>query len=77
MLKLRKILLLDKLYIAFFLLALIYSLIVTNIIKYKSVYKENETNFTCIINTYKIKEETLSLELNSFWFNSSKQLIFK
>ncbi len=81
MLKLRKILLLDKLYITFFLFALIYSLIVTNIIKYKSVYKENETNFTCIINTYKIKEETLSLELNckekligTYYFKDKKEI---
>lgn len=60
MLKLRKILLLDYLYLILLIIALLYSLINNYFIKHSSIYT-NETSFTGIINDYKIDGNKISI----------------
>ncbi len=62
-LKLRTLLLSDKLYYIIFALAIIYFLIFTVFIKYKSEYNISDSNFDCIILNYKIDGNKLNLNL--------------
>ncbi len=63
MLKLRKILLCDKLYIITTLLILLLALIITLYVPYKSKYKKSDTAFTCKITKYEIDGNLLDLNL--------------
>ncbi len=62
MLKLRKALLLNKLYILLVLLVLIYAFIITTLIKHKSVYLKSETEFKAKLVEYKFDGNKLSIE---------------
>ena len=64
MIKLRNILLSNKLYLTLIILILIYSLTITTFIKHKSSYSLNETKFKLKIIEYKIDGNKLSLTLS-------------
>ncbi len=64
MLKLRKILLQDKLYKYIVLIIITLALIFTNCIKFKSKYEETTTLFKCKIEDYEIDGNVLSLNLS-------------
>ncbi len=79
-LKLRILLLQNKLYIILFVLASVFSLLYTNIINFKSLYNINETIFTLIITDYKVDGNKLSLEfvgkekiIGNYYFDSLKE----
>ena len=63
MLKIRKILLLNYIYIILLIISLSYCLIITNFIKYESIYNINETSFDVCINNISIDGNKLSLEV--------------
>ena len=63
MLRLRKILLLNKIYIILLILVLLYSIIITKVIKHESIYNGKENYFETKIIKFKIDGNKLSLEL--------------
>ena len=54
MLRLRKILLLNKIYIISLILVLVYSIIITKVVKHESTYNDSENYFEAKIIKYEI-----------------------
>ena len=63
MLRLRKVLLLNKIYIISLILVLVYSVIITKVVKHESTYNDSENYFEAKITKYEIDGNKLSLEL--------------
>ena len=83
MIKLRRILLYDNIYRMSFLFALSFSLLITLIPNYTSVYKGDETNFNCKVLDKKFDGNKLSLSLkckenivSTYYIKSEKELSY-
>lgn len=84
MIKLRTILLQSNIYRVTIVGVIIYALIVTLLPKYESVYKGSEEDFLCSIDSYKIEEDKMKLELvckeklvGSYYFKNNEYRFFK
>lgn len=84
MIKLRTILLQSNIYRVTIVGVIIYALIVTLLPKYESVYKGSEEDFLCSIDSYKIEEDKMNLELvckeklvGSYYFKNDEYKFFK
>ena len=83
MIKLRRILLYDNIYRMSFIFALSFSLLITLIPNYTSVYKGDETNFNCKVLDKKFDGNKLSLSLkckenivSTYYIKSEKELSY-
>jgi competence protein ComEC len=82
LLKLRRLLLCDKLYYFLFIIAVIYFIISTIIIKHKSIYDINKTGFDCVILNYKVDGNKANINLRckeklvaTLYFKKKEELI--
>lgn len=78
--KLKYLLQLNKFFITVLIITVIYSLLVTNFIKYESKYNINNSEFTLYITKYKVDSNKLNLELKgkekligNYYFKSIKE----